>query len=371
MEHHNNNRVKVLFILKHRDYPYTDDKKPYSCGELSSGLWNSARLVKEMLHNELGYTTELVHVRDNNCIDREVHKFRPDVVVIEAYWVVPEKFEALTRLHPNVVWIVRNHSSVPFLSLEGVVVDWSLRYMNYPKVILSCNEIRTDLEFANLISILKPRWSEEQIRSRCVLLPNYYPAVFHARSTEEETKHPNILDVSCFGAIRPLKNQLMQAISAIEFARIKGKNLRFHINFSRVEQGGNPILNNLRALFRNIQHTGRHELIEHGWLNHKEFLKLCRQMDVGMQVSFSETFNITTADLITSNVPVVTSPEIFWVSPRFYADPTNSESIVSAMDKALKTKTATLQNLHRLQDYDNWSISLWDHLLHSPMIHRC
>lgn len=365
---HKTRKLRILFILKHRDYPYSDDC-PYSNGELSSGLYNSARLVKEMLHDELGHTTEIVHVKDNNHIDREVHRFKPDVAVIEAYWVVPEKFEILTRLHPKVVWVVRNHSSVPFLALEGIVVDWSLRYMNYPNVILACNETRTDLEFANLIAVLKPTWDEKHIRTRCVLLPNYYPAKIHACSVEEEafidSKSHHMIDVACFGAIRPLKNQLMQAITAIEYARIKNLHLRFHINYSRVEQGGNPILRNLRALFKNISN---HTLVEHGWLDHDAFLKLCRKMDLGMQVAFSETFNITTADLITNKIPVVTSSEIFWVDPKFYAEPTSSESIFNAMDRALRTQNAWKKNLQRLQTYDNWSVASYEDFLNSPAV---
>jgi hypothetical protein len=55
------------------------------------------------------------------------------------------------------------------------------------------------------------------------------------------------LDVACFGAIRPLKNQLMQGVSAIRCAESIHKTLRFHINASRAEQKGDNVLKNLRG----------------------------------------------------------------------------------------------------------------------------
>ena len=65
-----------------------------------------------------------VQVVDNNDIDREIVKFQPTVVIIEAFWVVPDKFDILKILHPKVVLVVRNHSEIPFLANEGVAFEW-------------------------------------------------------------------------------------------------------------------------------------------------------------------------------------------------------------------------------------------------------
>ena len=101
-----NQEKKVLFILKKRKSSHAN----YSV--VSSGLLNSATFVSSML-NKNGIESHLVEVIDNNCIDREVTKYRPTHVIIEALWVVPSKFEVLTRLHPNVQWIIRLHSGIP------------------------------------------------------------------------------------------------------------------------------------------------------------------------------------------------------------------------------------------------------------------
>jgi len=76
----------------------------------------------------MGVEASLVEVVDNNCIDREVHKYKPTHVFIEALWVVPEKFDVLIPLHPTVQWNVRLHSNTPFIANEGSAMDWITKY---------------------------------------------------------------------------------------------------------------------------------------------------------------------------------------------------------------------------------------------------
>jgi hypothetical protein len=77
--------TRLLFILKKRgDF--------YGSGTgLSSGLVNSAQFIVDMLMNH-GVDAYLAVVEDNNSIDRWVSSVHPTHVIIEAFWVVPEKF---------------------------------------------------------------------------------------------------------------------------------------------------------------------------------------------------------------------------------------------------------------------------------------
>ena len=61
-------------------------------------------------------------------------------------------------------------------------------------------------------------------------------------------KNDKFIDIGCFGAIRPMKNTFHQALACIEFAELKNKTLRFHVNTSRVEQSGENVVKNLRAI---------------------------------------------------------------------------------------------------------------------------
>jgi hypothetical protein len=349
---------KILFVLKKRGTSYTDGSS-YSTVLKSSGLLNSARFVHENLIS-YGIDSHIEEVVDNNDINRVVTLHRPDVVIIEAVWVVPEKFEVLRKIHPKVKWVVRVHSETPFLAGEGIAVRWILRYLEQPNVVVSFNSQRTNDEFRSIAEIkLEATHSPEEVAEKVVYLPNYYPV--GTESAPYRLNDKDTIDVGCFGAIRPLKNQLIQAVAAVEYAKRNNLGLNFHINGTRVEGGGDNNAKNIRALFDALPE--RYNLVEHGWMPHSEFVEVIKTMDIGLQVSFTETFNIVAADFVNQGVPVVVSKEINWVSKLFHADCTSSEDMVAKMGRALAYKRfpQRLYDLNRigLRSYSYASTLTW------------
>jgi hypothetical protein len=315
--------MKILFICKRRQLNYSE----WGEENAPSGLLNSAMFVSDML-NDLGVKSKVVQVIDNNDIDREVYNYKPTHVFIEAIWVVPEKFDILKSFHPSVKWIVRLHSEFPFLSNEGIAIDWLFKYRD-KDIAIATNSSRIGSDLRRLLNKVYDRFDGRVMRQEVPILPNYYPVNLNYK--EKKDRHPQILDVGCFGAIRPFKNQLIQAVAAIKFADITDKNLRFHINCDRVESGGNPVLSNIRALFSNVEH----DLVEHPWMPQHKFLDVLRKMDVGMQVSFSETYSVISADMVNCNVPIVVSKEVSWTSSFSKADANDVNDIVSKMYTAV------------------------------------
>lgn len=348
---------KVLFIVKYRENK--DGSSSYCENEgkgFSSGLYNSARFIVEML-TKTGIEAKLVEVIDNNCIDREVTEFKPTHCIIEAFWVVPEKFQVLCQLHPDVKWVIRNHSELPFLAHEGIAVDWLCEYVQYPNVFVSGNSPRVNREIEIIIGSANPDWSQNEIRSKVWYLPNYYP--LHGFREYNHSNDGVYIDIGCFSAVRPLKNHLLQAVAAIAFADKLGLKLRFHINGSRVENNGDQALKNLRNLFK---HSKNHELIEHPWLCHDEFLDLLASMDIGMQVTLTETFNIVAADMVYVDLPIVVSPEISWASNLSKANPNSSKDIVKVLSRVWRLKNLGLVqylNLKGLKYYNLNSEVVW------------
>lgn len=330
---------KILFILKKGvDYgPFC-----YSQTKHSSGLLNSVKFVVDML-NHAGVESGFVEVVDNNDIDREVVRYRPTHVIIEALWVVPEKFDVLHRLHPRVKWIIRIHSNTPFLASEGIAVNWLSQYARMNNVFVAVNSKKALYDFATFVEPCK-----------LLYLPNYYNIGSPTLRRPNPHKH---LNVACFGAIRPLKNQLIQAIAAIKYAESRGKQLFFHINATRCEQAGDGVLQNLRDLFRDSPHR----LIPHRWHTHHQFIATLRRMDIGMQVSLSETFNIVSADYIKAGLPIVVSPEIVWAAHFSKAKPTEAMDIVTKLHEAngfFRSSVFQL-NVAGLRSHDRTSRKVW------------
>jgi len=211
-------KPRTLFILKYRHQ---------SGGSKTllkhSGLFNSAMFVHEMLLAN-GYDSRLVQVIDNNEIDRQVTLNKPDVVIIEALWVVPEKFEVLRKLHPNVKWIIRLHSELPFLSNEGIAMDWINRYVVQPNVFVSANSERAQRDLSKYLAA----HANTELKDKLVYLPNYYPTSKNAVGSKLFVNGDTI-NVGCFGAIRPMKNHLLQAAAAVQYAEKHGLRCNFHI----------------------------------------------------------------------------------------------------------------------------------------------
>lgn len=308
--------TRVLFVIKERTV-YGTKTKAY-------GLYNSCDFVARSLRAE-GIESKAVQVVDNNCIDREVSLFKPTQCFIEAIWVVPSKFEVLARLHPNVKWIIRLHSMLPFLASEGMAFEWLNQYMELRKkgidISISCNN-----------DVLRDHMRSIYGKS-ITYTPNIYLPDDDCERTERFDLRKDDCDIhiGCFGALRVLKNHPQQAVWAMAFADGIGKTLHFHINVSEHEQReAGPILRNLRGIFMNT----KHKLVEHPWYNHCDFLGLVRRMDIGMQVSFTETFNVTAADFVSCGIPIVVSNEIKFVHPCCRVEPTDDVGIMSALRNA-------------------------------------
>ena len=343
---------RVLFLLKRReDY----NAITHSHVGMSTGLYNSAKFMNDMLVQN-GIESHLEVVADYNRIDRQCWLYRPTHCIIEAIWVVPQKFTELARLHPNITWVIRVHSEMPFLAGEGRALDWIADYTDNKNVVLAINaprmlgEIRTFLQLRN-------NWTDAETERRVFYLPNFYPQTY---KTKKFNRDKDTIDIGCFGAIRPLKNHLLQAFAAIGFANEIGKKLRFHVNAGRIEMQGQPAINNLKNVFQQLHDSG-HELVNHQWRPREEFLELCAEMDIGMQCNFSETFNIVGADLISQGIPLIgTAGEIPWAVHAFCAKPTESTDIIKKLHLAYKWPQMNVRTQQwSLTNYTNKTAKIW------------
>lgn len=338
--------MRSLFVLK-KNWQYSFSHML----RRSSGLWNSTRFIVESLEKR-GLESRIVEVVDNNDIDREVSAYyetdrrgnrKPMKVVIEALWVVPEKFDVLMALHPKVEWWIHLHSNMPFLASEGMGMEWVIESAKR-----GVRFIANSVESYDALRAVLPK-------NRLIYLPNVY--LTEPMSAVRFDWGKPVLDVGCYGAVRPLKNHLLQALSAIRFAQEIGKRLRFHVNSTRVEGKGEPVLKNLIALFARTHDA---ELIQEAWFEPSDFIPhLHRNIDIGMQVSLSETFNVVTADYVTAGIPIVVSDEVKWCSTWNVAEEDSIHEVVNIMHRALGNRPLIWWNQYLLQGNSFDAQELW------------
>lgn len=325
---------RILFILKKNE--------SYAAFGKRSGLYNSTRFVSDALVAK-GFESKVVEIVDNNSIDREVALYKPNIAIVEALWVVPEKFDVLKKLHPKVKWFVHLHSNIPFLAVEGIAVQWMREYVKHG-VGLIVNSVSAYEAVKELVG-----------KIHTTLAHNVYPT----DGFKKFTRNPvyNNLRVGCFGAIRPMKNQLTQALAACKFATENKLELDFCINSTRSETGGDPVLKNLRALFEPTNDQLR--LVEMPWMEHADFLTTLPTMDICMQVSLSETFNIVTADAVASGVPVVVSNEIDWVIDTCQVGTDSVNDIAEKMADVYNSRFLVWRNQSALKTYSTKAQKEW------------
>lgn len=342
---------KVLILIK-KGHEYTN-QLPSST--MKAGLLNSASFIKDALIEKLGIPTTLEICVDGNDIDRKIHKHKPTHCFLEALWVTPEKLRELATLHKHIKFVVRIHSKIPFLGNEGSAIGWIKEYVKIGQnVSVAFNNKHTATDFKKIGVPNNYLPNLYTIHKKTNL--GYFGYLVAKIKDTFKCKVYKTLNVGCFGAIRPLKNQLLQAVAAVEYADKHGLELIFHINGTRVEQRGEAVLKNIRALFENTKHT----LVEHPWLSHEDFLKVVEKMDLGVQLSFTESFNIVTADFVVSGVPVIVGKDIEWTDPVSKCDPNNTNRLLVKMEYALAHKHLVKHlNLKALTEYNSSSLEVW------------
>ena len=313
------------------------------------GLSNSASNVIHYLHLQ-GIEAKIETVVDGNDIDKVVMEYNPTHVVIEAIWVTPEKFLELLKLkrHRNREWLCRIHSQLSFLCHEGIAFPWLLRYRDELMSVYNNFTICPNVE--ELTRDLRNTYG-----MKTIYLPNlYYPDEKTNEVADDsivkKMHHHTHIDIACFGAIRPFKNHLAQAMAAAKFADSRNWTLRFHINSTRTEQRGDQVLKNLISFFDGTSH----ELVEHPWMHHCDLLKVIKTMNMGMAVSFSETFNLTAADYAYCNIPIVASDQVNWLPYWTKVSDSNSTTkILNVMNRVWKLKMFGLHYFNKT--YLKWS----------------
>ena len=128
------------------------------------------------------------------------------------------------------------------------------------------------------------------------------------------------------------------------------------MNGTRIEQDGNNNLKNIVALFDSMGE--QFNLVLHPWNEHEDFLELIGSMDMCLQVSFTESFNIISADAISMGVPLVGSEAIAWLPERSQADVNQVASIVEAMERADRTNVH--MNQWSLTQYLRNTVAIWN-----------
>lgn len=228
--------------------------------------------------------------------------------VISAPWVPTKDMALILSHHPNVQFTLLCHSNVGFLQADSNGVKLIREGLNLQLGTHNFKVAGNSEKFCN--------WLSRAYTAPCLFLPNLYDYTenggFHLRAPWQG----GVLRIGCFGAIRPLKNTMSAAGAALQMADALRVDMEFWVSGGRAEGGGQTVLNAVKEMLGNVKGV---KLVENNWQSWAEFRKTVRYMNLLMQPSYTESFNVVTADGIIEGVPSAVSEAIDWAPDHWTA----------------------------------------------------
>ena len=315
-----------------------------SCVGLNVAGFTTAKYLR---HH--GVDVSVFPVRHNvdvvNAIDKynETHKHRLTHVVISAPWISLHDMRNLICHFPEIQFVVLSHSNVGFLQADPHGVDL---YRHYAKLAETHKNLRVGGNCRRFTD-----WFEAAYKHRCVCLPNIYPTE-RVRSKVWDGK--STIKIGAFGAIRPEKNFMTAAAGALAIHSALGVPMELHMS-----TGGDGCKSTtLPAIKEMTENIPGFTLIRHDWDNWDKFIQLIAKMDLLIQVSYTESFNMVTADGVSVGVPTVVSPVIFWAPKSWMADSDDSLDVAATGIKLLTSDQKYL-GADALRENNEKSLKYW------------
>jgi hypothetical protein len=324
-----------------------------------TGLGNSARMTANTL-SRAGVWTDVwaITTVDDLCKRlsnvqyeaKSYHEHRVSHVVLHAPWLTVQAVGSLISRFPDVRFLQICHSKVSFLYVDtGAVsrlhdlVELSQTVPNY----CFCGNSR---KFSDWVT---------RTLGKSLYLPNLYDVSTFRSLSGRRTPSNTLLKVGCFGATRPFKNLITAAAATMELAEMLGVGAEFHISSGR--DTSKQVLLTVAEL---LSPSRRVKLVDAGWQSWGKFRRLIGTMNVLMQPSFTESFNMVTADGIAEGVCSAVSEAIDWVPKRWRADSDNANDVAKVAANLLYDGYAVEEGREALLDYVKLGTRIWlDYLL--------
>lgn len=279
-------------------------------------------------------------------------------VVISAPWLSPQDISGLLSKHPGVEFSVIVHSNVGFLQADANGVHLIRQYI--------------DLEQGNLNFRIAAnskkgvRWLRSAYQCPCLYLPNLY-FLDYSQNSRRPLWTGGTLYLGAFGAQRPLKNLMTAAGAALEIANALKADTELWISSGRAEGGGGTVIAAMKEMLSGLRNI---KLVEAGWASWPQFRDIVRKMHLLISASYTESFNMVTADGMAEGVPSVTSDAIDWV-PSYWQAPCDDTGEIARVGRQLLTDpNAAHDGLVALEQHNKNGFEAWGQYLGSSLPYK-
>jgi hypothetical protein len=275
-------------------------------------------------------------------------------VVISAPWIPTADLQQLSNRYPDVSFAMNCHSNVGFLQADA----------NGVKLLREAMELETGTFNFHVSGNSRKfcRWVVASFGVPCTYLPNLYYLCGIPKS-HRPVWRGGVLRIGAFGATRPLKNFMSAAGAALEISRDLKADMELWVSAGRTEGGGDTILRAAQALFAGVPHA---KLVLNGWQSWPQFRQTVATMHLLLQPSYTESFNMVTADGIAEGVVSVVSTAIDWAPDYWKADVDEVVEIARIGRQLVADPKAPADGLACLIDHNQTGLAAWLEYLNRP-----
>lgn len=268
----------------------------------------------------------------------------PDVkdVIISAPWLPSSALRDLATQYPETKFSVNCHSNVGFLQADRNGVKLIRELLDLERGTHNIFAAGNSRRFCD--------WVQSAFCAPCEFLPNLYyladeprprhrPAPYHLGAP---------LRIGVFGATRPLKNLMSAAAAALDVAKGFHAPLELWLSAGRSEGGGDTVLAAVREMLAGLPGVCLHLS---GWESWPAFRRTVGHMHLLLQPSYTESFNMVTADGVAEGLASVVSDAIDWAPHDWKAEVDDALAIARTARRLLLDHHAAAEGLRALERY--------------------
>lgn len=310
------------------------------------GLGVSAMNTSKVLrrHGIAAEVWPVVHAHD---LARRLADEPASHVIVSAPWIPSAEFQRLSTLFPATQFAVNCHSNVGFLQADSQGVRLVREAMELEMGVFNFHLAGNSHKFC--------KWIRSAYSAPCAYLPNLY--YLETRKFACWPLHfGGTVRIGAFGATRPLKNFMSAAGAALEISRSLKVNLELWISAGRTEAGGDSTLRAVRAMLDGVPGV---TLVENGWQSWPKFRQTVGHMHLLLQPSYTESFNMVTADGVAEGVPSVVSEAIDWAPEHWKAKSDDVLDIARIGRHLLSDTRAAHDGYEALQHHNCEGLKAW------------
>jgi hypothetical protein len=269
-------------------------------------------------------------------------------VIVSAPWLKTEEFGALCYAYPRTNFAVTCHSNIGFLQADPQAIKLIREQLALETGVHNFRMTTNSIPASKAMAAM---WGDP-----VSTLPNLYFIDNHVRHSRPGWSHTGgILRIGIFGATRPLKNMLTAVCAAVIIARDLKAHVEIWMNAGRNE-GGGSVSSAIKEMTIGMPSVQVKEL---PWSSWPSFRKHVASMHLLLQPSYTESFNMVTADGVHEGVPSVVSSAIDWAPIEWRAHVDDANDVARKGVALLHDHNAALHGLRALERHNEESMKTW------------